>query len=187
MTKILTAILLFAALVVVVPANAQEGTAKLELYGGYDYVRFNINANVAGFPPTATFNGYGGGGQLEYNANDWLGMVGDLAGYFVPTAGSHQEAFSYLFGPRLNLRRGKLTPFAQILFGGILASGGIGTSGPVDHYAMTAGGGLECRVSRLIAIRLAQAEYFMTKFPDGLNNRQDNFRFGTGVVFRFGS
>jgi hypothetical protein len=30
-----------------------------------------------------------------------------------------------------------------------------------------------------------QAEYFMTKIPDGLNNRQDNLRVGAGIVFQF--
>jgi hypothetical protein len=30
------------------------------------------------------------------------------------------------------------------------------------------------------------AEYFLTTIPDGLNNRQNNFRFSAGVVFRFG-
>ena len=34
-------------------------------------------------------------------------------------------------------------------------------------------------------IRPVQAEYFMTKIPDGLSNRQNNFRFSTGIVFRF--
>ena len=186
MRKLLAAVQLLAVFAIVPPANAQEETPKLDIYGGYYYVRFSISAKVEGFPPTATFNGNGGGGRLEYNANGWLGIVGDLAGYYVPAPGSDQEAFTYLFGPRVNLRRGSLTPFAQVLLGGILASGGIGQTGPVDHYAMTAGGGLDYKLSRLIAIRLVQAEYFMTKFPDGLDNRQNNFRFGTGIVFRFG-
>jgi hypothetical protein len=34
--------------------------------------------------------------------------------------------------------------------------------------------------------RPIQAEYLMTKIPDGLNSRQNNFRFGAGIVFRFG-
>jgi hypothetical protein len=42
------------------------------------------------------------------------------------------------------------------------------------------------RVSRHFSIRPAQAEYFLTKIPDGLGNRQNNFRFGAGIVFRFG-
>jgi hypothetical protein len=51
---------------------------------------------------------------------------------------------------------------------------------------MTAGGGLDIQVSRVVAVRPAQVEYFMTRFSDGLNNRQNNFRFGAGVVLRFG-
>lgn len=51
---------------------------------------------------------------------------------------------------------------------------------------MTAGGGIDIRVSRLIAVRPVQAEYFLTKFFDGNNNRQNNFRFGAGIVLRLG-
>jgi hypothetical protein len=35
-------------------------------------------------------------------------------------------------------------------------------------------------------LRPVQAEYLLTKIPDGLNNQQNNFRFSTGIVFRFG-
>jgi len=41
------------------------------------------------------------------------------------------------------------------------------------------------RVSRHISVRPVEAEYVLTKIPDGLNNRQNNFRFGAGIVFRF--
>ncbi len=58
-------------------AQAQEAASKLELYGGYYYVRFNINADLAGVPPSQTFNANGGGSQLEYNASKWLGVVGE--------------------------------------------------------------------------------------------------------------
>ena len=51
---------------------------------------------------------------------------------------------------------------------------------------MTAGGGIDFKVSRQISVRPVQAEYFMTKIPDGLNNRQNNLRLGAGVVFRLG-
>lgn len=51
---------------------------------------------------------------------------------------------------------------------------------------MSVGGGVDLRVSKSIAIRPVQAEYFMTKIPDGLNEQQNNFRFGTGMVLRFG-
>jgi hypothetical protein len=168
------------------PLRAQAGPPRFELYGGYDYVRFNINANVAGFPPTESVNLNGGSSQLEYNLNDWFGIVGDLGGYYGSAAGARGGAFSYLFGPRLNLRRQRITPFAQVLFGGFLSSSGIGTPGPDNQYGMSAGGGVDLKISRRLSFRPLQVEYFMTKVPDGLNNRQNNFRYSTGISFLFG-
>jgi hypothetical protein len=51
---------------------------------------------------------------------------------------------------------------------------------------MTAGGGVDVGVSKHFAIRPAQAEYLLTKFADGNNDRQNNFRFGAGIVLRLG-
>jgi outer membrane immunogenic protein len=169
------------------PARAQEEPTTFETYGGYSYIRFNVNANVSGVAPSASYNASGGGGQFDYNPNRWLGIVGDLSGYEVRAGQPIAGTFSYLFGPRVNFRRSKVTPFAQTLFGGMAATSEIGHPGPANHFAMTAGGGLDYTVSKLVAIRLLQAEYYMTKFPDGLNNRQNNFRVATGVVFRFGN
>jgi opacity protein-like surface antigen len=189
MKKSLCVVVFIAVFGIVLPAKAQDETPKLELYAGYDYVRFNVTAKVAGFPPSQSFNANGGGGQLEYNPNSWLSIVGDMSGYAVMGSNSKLAAgaFSYLLGPRINLGHGKLTPFTQILFGGMWATTGIGGGPSASHFAMTAGGGVDLKVSKHVAIRLAQAEYFMTKFPDGLNNRQNNFRFSTGIVFRFGA
>jgi hypothetical protein len=176
---------LLAAFSVAPLAYAQDETPKLELYTGFEYLRFNVKAKVANFPPSASFNGYGGGGNLEYNVNNWFGLVGDLAGYYFPT-GDTGAAFSYLLGPRINFRRGNLTPFAQVLFGGIKTTDGIGGFSPENRFAMAFGGGIDIKVSRHLDIRPAQAEYFLSKLPDGLNNRQNNFRFSCGIVVRFG-
>jgi hypothetical protein len=100
--------------------------------------------------------------------------------------GAGGGAFSNLFGPRLNLRGDKFTAFAQVLAGGLLSTSGIGSPGPQNDFTLSTGGGLDFRVFRLISIRPAQAEYFLTTIPDGLNNRQNNLRFSTGIVFRFG-
>lgn len=168
----------------VLRANAQENTSKIDVYGGYDYVRFNVNSNVSGVPPTQTFNANGGEGQLQYNANHWISVVGQLDGYYVSTP-PRAGAFSYLFGPKMNFRRDKIMLFAQATFGALLATGGIGEAGAENHFARAAGGGMDLRVSEHFAVRPLQVDYFMTKFPDGLNNRQNNFRFSTGIVFRF--
>jgi Outer membrane protein beta-barrel domain len=168
--------------------RAQQEPSKVELYGGYDYVRFNINANVSGQPPSQTFNGNGGGGELTYKVNNWIGVLGDVGGYWATSSTSQAAgaAVPYLFGPRINFRHGKVTPFAQVLLGGVATSSGIETTGWQSHFALAAGGGIDVKVSKHFSIRPVQAEYFLTKIPDGLNNRQNNFRFGAGIVLRFG-
>ena len=41
-------------------------------------------------------------------------------------------------------------------------------------------------MTNYLAVRVFQAEYFMTKWSDGGQNRQNSFRIETGLVFRFG-
>jgi len=168
--------------------RAQDQPSKMELYGGYDYVRFNVHTNVIGQPPSQTFNANGGGGQLVYNVNEWLGVLGDVGGYWATSSTSRAAgaAIPYLFGPRLDFRRRVVTPFAQVLLGGVATSSGIQTSGWQDHFAMTGGGGIDVKVSKQLSIRPIQAEYFITKIPDGLNNQQNNFRFSAGVAWLIG-
>jgi opacity protein-like surface antigen len=181
-------ILLLAVFGLALPAKAQDEATKFEFYGGYDYIRFNVNSNVSGTPPNQSFNANGGGVQLEFNVNHLLGIVGDLTGYGVTNTSADLVGWvmPYLIGPRINLRHGRVPPFAQSLFGGIAASNRIGGGPSQNSFAMTAGGGVDIRASRHFSIRPVQAEYLLTKIPDGLNDRQNNFRFGAGVVFRFG-
>ena len=190
MRKSLWVLILLAIFAFVLPAKAQNEEPRLEVFGGYSYSRFNVNANVPGIAPSATYIGEGGGGQLEYNAKNWLGVVGDLGGFYATSSGNGSFAggvFTYLLGPRVNFRHGKFTPFVQALFGGVRTTDGIAQStGPENNFAMTTGGGIDFKVSRHVSVRPIQAEYFMTKIPDGLNNRQDNLRIGAGVVLRLG-
>jgi outer membrane immunogenic protein len=168
------------------PAKAQDVTPRFEAYAGYDYMRDNATNDITRVPPSQSVNGNGGSGQLEFNATSWLGVVGDLGGYAVARNGfatTHQ--ISYLFGPRVNFRRGRVAPFAQVLLGAIWASDAI-VLGSKTAFAMTAGGGIEVTLSRHFAVRPVQAEYFLTTFPDGANDRQNNFRYSAGIVFRFG-
>jgi hypothetical protein len=53
-------------------------------------------------------------------------------------------------------------------------------------FCNDSGWGIDVKLSKHFSIRPVQAEYFLTKIPDGLNNRQNNFRFSAGIVFRFG-
>jgi hypothetical protein len=167
--------------------KAQEiETPKVELYGGYGYIRYNANPRINGVPHFESFSANGITGQAVYNPNSRFGIVSELSGYSLAREGhSATYQISYLFGPRVSLIRHVVMPFAQVLFGGVWAADGV-TLGPVSAFGMTAGGGFDLRVTSYIAVRPVQAEYFITKFPDGANHRQNNFRFGAGIVLRLG-
>ena len=186
MRNALRVVLFFAILCSAPLVRGQEDTSKLDLYGGYDFVRYHANPRINGLPPSESFNANGLGGQIAYNPTAWLGLVGEVSGYELARPGfvtTHQVSF--LFGPKVYLRQGKIRPYVQVFVGPVWAEDGI-TFGSVTAFGMTAGGGFDLRVSRNIAIRPAQAEYFLTKFYDGNNNQQNNFRFSAGIVFRFG-
>lgn len=168
------------------PAKAQDATPRFEAYAGYDYMRDNASNDITHVPPSQSVNGNGASAQLEFNATPWLGVVGDLARYAVARNGfatTHQ--ISYLFGPRVNFRRGKLTPFAQALLSAVWASDAI-VLGSKTAFGTAAGGGLDVTLSRHVVLRPIQAEYFLTKFPDGASNRQNNFRYSAGITSRIG-
>ncbi|HXO87569.1 MAG TPA: outer membrane beta-barrel protein [Candidatus Acidoferrales bacterium] len=188
------AMLLFAGL-----ASAQD-SPKVEAFGGYSYLRANEGGEG--------FNFNGGSGSLAYNLTPWLGVVGDFGGYHWSGsgdfAGEDATIVSYLFGPKVALRHGPITPFAQVLFGGahFSASGedcddvrlhreGDGCSSgsfSENGFAMTIGGGVDWNATSHIGIRLIQAEYLLTKLNGegvGGSNTQNNARISAGVVFRF--
>ena len=59
---------------------------------------------------------------------------------------------------------------------------------PNNAFALAIGGGIGIAVSEHFGIRLVDADYELTRFENsstGGNNSQSNFRFQTGVQFRF--
>jgi Outer membrane protein beta-barrel domain len=163
-------------------------TPKYELAGMYSYINFNPgNA----FP---NFNNNGGTGSFTYNLNSYLGLTAE-AGFYsfqrrIPlvtkTEGGMQ---TYMAGPRLNLRRDHFVPFAEILFGALRANGQVTGNGPYSSFALAAGGGVDIVFNKHIAWRFAQLDY-LRSYVAGMwvdpNYRQNSFRAGTGVVFRWG-
>jgi opacity protein-like surface antigen len=183
------------------PAMAQSDNPKVEAFVGYSLVHVSVNTTGAvpgmdidpsGAPASYGFNFNGGSGQLAYNVTPMIGVVADFGGYSCSCTSNgvtvNTNVISYLFGPRFSYRRSgsKLVPFGQVLFGGARLANAI-TLPTVDdnQFALTVGGGVDYNLTQHIAIRPIQAEYFMTKFNDGDNNRQNNFRYSAGVVIQF--
>jgi outer membrane protein OmpA-like peptidoglycan-associated protein len=166
---------------------------RYEVAGMYDYVNFSSGN------PFANSNSHGGSGSFTYNASRWLGLTAEAAGYntqrnLFPLTGSNNSVragfMSYLFGPRLNLRKfDRLVPFAEFLVGGVRGSSQITGAGVQNAFATAAGGGVDMVLSKYVAWRVAQFDYFMTTFSGpavGATGRQDSFRAATGIVLRFG-
>lgn len=166
---------------------------KWEVAGMYDYMNFHPGSPFQGF------GNQGGSGSVAYNASRWLGLTAEVGGFHYdrnefPLTGSNGKVSggitTYLFGPRLNLRRfDHFVPFAQILFGG--AHGGqqlTGTKGQ-SAFALAAGGGVDVVITDYLAWRFVELDYLQTNFSGtalGASGRQDSFRVGTGIVLRFG-
>lgn len=185
------------------------GTPRAELFFGYSYLR--------AVPAPADGNRMmwlnGGSTSIAFNFNRHLGIVGDFGGFddskfrIAGTGGSSSvvvdssgTAYTYLLGPRLSFRNHeRITPFVQALFGGVHASEVTASSActgagctvlPSENkFAMTAGGGLDLKLSQHFALRLIQAEYLMTRFDNdatGASASQNDMRLSSGIVFRLG-
>src|SRR5437867_4484769 len=180
-------------------ATAKDTRAPGQLAPRYEISGMYFYVNAAPGSPFANFGNHGGGASFAYNASRWLGLTAELGGYnfnrnLFPLTGSNASVngtmVSYLFGPRLNLRKfDYFVPFAHFLLGGAHSGTEMTGAGRQSSFAIAAGGGVDMVLTKYLAWRVAQLDYFMTNFSGpavGGNARQDNFRAGTGVVFRFG-
>ena len=185
-------------------AIAQEDH-KIEVTGDYSYFRFN--PGLSRYFNSHSLNG--GGGDVTYFLTSMIGVKADLQGYgsytqctkpSAPISGCAQgNLFTYMFGPELKFRMGKLEPFAEVLVGGAHSnlyanacgkiSGLCVSKSPSNNaFAFDVGGGVDFAVTEKISIRIVDADYVLTRFGNnftGGNNSQSNFRFQTGVQFRF--
>lgn len=175
------------------PLHAQQTAPKIELAGTYSYMRLNLEG-PSGYSEGLQSNG--GTGSVAFNLSNSLGLVGEIGDYKTSTVrsagGASMTYVSYLFGPRYSIRKSDtLTPYFQTLFGGVKGSNSFTVASGTIHtdksaFAWTVGGGLDAKVTNHLAVRVFQAEYFLTKWPDGASDRQSSFRFETGLVFTFG-
>ncbi|HYK40468.1 MAG TPA: Ig-like domain-containing protein, partial [Candidatus Eremiobacteraceae bacterium] len=159
-----------------------------EISAGYSYIDFHPG------DPFNTFGNQGGTGSFTYNFNRVIGLTGEAGTYAYNrnVNGTHLDGglTTYLFGPRLNLRKfDHFVPFAEFLFGGARAGGAMTGGGSQDVFAMATGGGVDVVFNKYFAWRFAQIDYLMTNFSGvnvGSSARQNSLRLGTGIVLRFG-
>ena len=192
-------------LLLALPAVGQQDVPKAELFGGYSFASLEAGTGLS----RPKLNGWNG--SLTGNVNSWFGVVADFSGQYGTQASVGRNAHSFLFGPRFAYRGNeRVTPFVHSLFGATrVHRDGFNPGPPLPAtpaqsetgFSMAFGGGLDVKASDRLAVRLVQADYLMTRLeessgivcaqsilpcPFTRTGTQHNFRFSTGVVFRFG-
>jgi outer membrane protein with beta-barrel domain len=155
-------------------AVAQESAPKAEIFGGYQYTRFDGGLNANGWDTT-----------LTGNLNHWFGAAADFSGAYKSQNGVSVNNYTYTFGPVISMRRNEtFTPFAHFLAGGFrssAASGSLSASG--SGFAMMLGGGVDVKATQRIAVRAIQFDWLSLHSNGASDN--NNMRISTGLVFRY--
>lgn len=175
MVRRLSLLLGLALLVSLVPLTARAQD-KIELFGGYSFMR--VDATPSFNPETSSFNTNGWQVSGKYKFRDWLGAVADFDGHYGSPDGVHTSIYTFLFGPEVSWPT-RVSPFAHILVGG----GHVNTS-PYGGTSLAAaiGGGIDSRLVHGIYWRIIEGDYLPTRF---FGNTQSNVRVSTGIVLKF--
>jgi hypothetical protein len=170
MKKIVLAAIMISILATV--ARAQDAP-RADVAVGFS------NFTIAKGIPT---NLSGMAGSLAVNANDWAGIAWDVGVYH----GSGLTAATYAVGPRFTLRLNRISPFAQVLFGGARFSSGFNgvTNSSGGHFALALGIGADIGLGKSGRFALRpQIDYFSVRVN---GSGVSNVRLGIGIVYRIG-
>lgn len=167
--------LAIAAVLACWPLTAAE-LPRVQVFGGYSFESLH--------GPDNSWSGYHG-----WNASAAVRVYGNLSA--LADAGGHygremevvdNSVHTLLFGPRMNLRRGRISPFVHTLFGVSRLRADSGGPAFVENaFTFAAGGGVDLRVTRRLSARLLQADYLRRRF---FGQNPDLFRVSAGLVLQ---
>lgn len=162
---------------------------KGNVFFGYSYLRADLASGTS-----SNLNGWNG--SLEGKFLPWIGIVADLSGHYGSaqfpiscppgtspcTFTADAKMYSFVFGPRVSVSVGKITPFAHALFGASHITESLpGFSESDTSFASAYGGGLDYHLVPLVNWRF-QADVLHTRF---FSDTQNNVRLSTGIVLHF--
>jgi len=172
-------------------AHAQIPTSG-NIFFGYSFE----NASSSALDNIDRPNLQGWEGSLEGKLAPFFGIVTDFSGhygsqsYVVPTPNGLEtlritgHEYEVLFGPRVSVPIGKITPFGEFMVGlAHISTGGSGVAGSPSNtsFATAVGGGIDYKIFRPVALRV-EGDYIRTNF---FSTSQNNIRLSTGIVIRF--
>lgn len=185
---------------------------RVEVFGGFSFLRPNIPSDIlGGSDGIAASNagefilgnviGWGASGTVYLTRS--FGLTGDASGHYRRLGTVTFEDISvdadlslhaFLGGPTFKARLAHVEPFAHALFGiGKASASGTLQEGRTvtrEHFSDSAmvmgiGGGLDVPVGKSISLRPIEADYFPYRTSNGSTFTFNNFRWRTGVVFRW--
>ena len=169
-------------------AASGNSLAASNIFVGYSFFADNLfsgqHADLSGWHVSA-----------EKKYLPFFGVVGDIGGLYGSTHGTcaspyqgqcltqaSVDEFTFQGGIRGSYATSIVRPFAEALFGGVHTSeSGSGLSNSNLGFAATLGGGIDCRLTRMLGCRLV-VDYVVT---GNFNARQNSIRTSTGLVIRF--
>ncbi len=188
MRKLLLTVSFLLALPLVTLA---QDAPKVEVFGGYSYLNPNGGDDLHGWNASVTGN-----------VNKWFGIKSDFSGYYegYNTVGGAKVRVSdhfFLAGGQFTYRgNDRVQPFAHLMAGTVLLRSratrncALTTAGCLSDvrisdsgFALVAGGGVDLKIAKHLALRLIQADYVYVR-NNGINDH--GFRLSTGLVGRVG-
>ena len=166
--------------------GAREDMSRLEFGANFNYFHANAPPGQCG-----CFWMYGGSGAVVYNITPkWAGVADLMVGHATNVDNSMQNItiFNYLFGPRYTRRNSsRFTPYGQVLIGGAKEDVNFVFTINRNAFGFLGGGGVTMPVKRKFGLTLVEADWIYTRIPNAKNNRQNDLRIMTGIIYHFGS
>jgi peptidoglycan-associated lipoprotein len=159
---------------------------RFELGANYNYFHANAPPGQCG-----CFSLNGGSGTFVYNLRPAWAVVADLTvGHATNVDNSLQNItiFNYLFGPRYTRRTSsRFVPYGEVLLGGAKEDVNFQFTINRNAFGVLAGGGVTTRLNRRFGVTIVEGDWIYTRIPNAVNNRQNDLRIVTGVIYHFGS
>ena len=187
-------------------SSAQTATPRWELMGGYthylaggEFANLDSTGAPIGNPGELPADGFQIG--LSRSIKSYFRVTGEFNGLWgkeiitvghLPYGGHYNTGSEYmaLFGPEATVRTlSRFDFFGHYLIG---FSHGTDNQAPAvanntfTTWVYAIGFGVDLKTHHRFAIRLGEADWVISHFPTQDFNAEDNWRFTTGLVFRFG-
>jgi outer membrane protein OmpA-like peptidoglycan-associated protein len=171
------------------PSIFKDDSPMFNLSVGYDHTQANAPPGIC-----QCFGTNGGYGSASFFFTNRLAVEAQVTGStssHISSLGQNLNLYTYMAGPKVAFPIHRITIFGQVLFGGAHGTNsyfptGNSSTTSSSSFALAPGGSIDFDLTPRFSIRMVQAQYLRTTFPNGETNEQNQLQIGAGIVFKFG-